>query len=142
MSDENKAIALRVIEEVWNNGRLDVVDEVFAPDYEEHNPRPGQERGIDGYKSGVSMLRAAFPDLRLAVLDVVAEGDLVALRYALRGTQDGELMGWPGSGRQVASHGMVFARFEDGKIVERSGVQDMLTLLAQIGAYPAPAADA
>jgi steroid delta-isomerase-like uncharacterized protein len=137
MSEENKALVRRIVDEAWNRGNLQVVDEIFAPEYREHNPRPGQEPGIDGYKSGVSMMRAAFPDLFLDVRDVLADGDRVALRYVLCGTHDGELMGVPASGQRVSSDGMVFARLESGQVVERWGVQDMMTLLQQIGALPA-----
>jgi steroid delta-isomerase-like uncharacterized protein len=140
MSEDNKALVRRIIDEAWNHGRLAVVDETFAPDYEEHNPRPGQEPGIDGYKGGILMLRAAFPDLSLDLRDVIAEGDRVAVLYTLRGTHEGELMGVPASGQRVSSEGMVFARFRAGRVIERWGVQDMLTLLQQIGALPAPAA--
>lgn len=139
MSEENKALARRVVEEVWNRGNVAVVDETFASDYTEHNPRPGQEVGIDGYKSGVSMMRTAFPDLHLDLQDIIAEGDRVAIRYTLHGTHEGDLIGVPPSGNSVSSDGMVFARIHDGKVVERWGVQDMLALLQQIGALPAPA---
>jgi steroid delta-isomerase-like uncharacterized protein len=135
MSEENKALVRRIIGEAWNQGDLAVVDEAFAPDYEEHNPRPGQEPGIDGYKGGVMMLRAAFPDLSLDLHDIIAEEDRVAVLYTLRGTHDGELMGLPASGQRVSSDGMVFARFRDGRVIERWGVQDMMTLLQQIGAF-------
>ena len=140
MSEENKALVRRIIDEAWNQGKLAVVDEAFAADYQEHNPRPGQEPGIDGYKGGVVMMRAAFPDLSLDVHDIIAEGDRVAVLYTLHGTHDGELMGMPASGQRVSSEGMVFARFRDGKVIERWGVQDMLTLLQQIGAFAAAAA--
>jgi steroid delta-isomerase-like uncharacterized protein len=137
MSEENKALVRRIVDEAWNQGKLEVVDEAFASDYREHNPRPGQELGIEGYKGGVLMMRAAFPDLVLDVHDVIAEDDRIALLYTLRGTHDGELMGIPASGQRVSSDGMVFARFEDGKVAERWGVQDMLTLLQQIRAFAA-----
>ena len=71
MSEENKALVRRIIDEAWNQGKLAVVDEAFAADYQEHNPRPGQEPGIDGYKGGVVMMRAAFPDLSLDVHDII-----------------------------------------------------------------------
>lgn len=141
MSEENKALARRVVEEVWNRGNVAVVDETFAHDYTEHNPRPGQDVGIDGYKGGVVMMRSAFPDLHLDVQDVIAEGDRVAIRYTLQGSHEGDLMGLPPSGNRVSSDGMVFARVQGGKIVERWGVQDMLTMLQQIGAVPAPASN-
>jgi predicted ester cyclase len=144
MSEQNKALARRVIDEAWNRGELATIDEVFAPDYVEHNPRPGQEPGIDGYKGGILMLRAAFPDLRLEPYELIAEGDVTAIRYTLYGTHEGELMGLPAFDQRVASDGMVFARFANGRVVERWGVQDMLTLLHQIGAFrgQAPAAAA
>ena len=88
------------------------------------------------------MMRGAMSDLNLDVGDILSVGDRIALRYTLRGTHDGELMGVPASGRQVASDGMVFARIRDGMVVERWGVQDMLTLLGQIGALPGPGAAA
>ena len=135
MSEENKALVRRIVDEAWNRGKLEVIDEAFAPDYQEHNPRPGQEPGIAGYKGGVLMMRAAFPDLTLDVHDVIAEDDRIALLYTLRGTHGGDLMGIPASGQRVSSEGMVFARFRDGKVIERWGVQDMLTLLQQIGAF-------
>ena len=139
MSEQNKALVRRIIDEAWNRGDLAVIDEAFAPDYTEHNPRPGQETGIDGYKGGIRMLRAAFPDLHLELQELLAEGDRTAVRYTLHGTHEGELIGIPASGQRVASDGMVFAPFADGMVVERWGVQDMLTLLQQIGAFPAPA---
>jgi predicted ester cyclase len=104
MSEENKALVRRVVDEAWNQGDLRVVDEIFAPDYREHNPSPGQEPGIDGYKAGVSMMRAAFPDLFLDVGE--------------------ELMGTPASGQHVSSDEMVFARLERGQVTERWAVQD------------------
>jgi steroid delta-isomerase-like uncharacterized protein len=140
MSEENKALVLRIVDEAWNQGKLEVIGEAFAPDYQEHNPRPGQELGIEGYKAGVSMMRAAFPDLTLDVHDLIAEGDRIALLYTLRGTHGGDLMGIPASGQRVSSEGMVFARFRDGKVIERWGVQDMMTLLQQIGAFAAAGA--
>jgi steroid delta-isomerase-like uncharacterized protein len=86
------------------------------------------------------MMRAAFPDLSLDVHDIIAERDRVAILYTLHATHDGEMMGIPASGQRVSSEGMVFARLRDGKVTERWGVQDMLTLLQQIGAFPAAAA--
>jgi steroid delta-isomerase-like uncharacterized protein len=142
VSEENKALARRVVEEVWNRGNVAVVDEAFAEGYTEHNPRPGQDVGIDGYKGGVTMMRTAFPDLHLDLQDLIAEGDRVALRYTLHGTHEGELMGIAPTGNRVASDGMVFARVQDGRIAERWGVQDVFTILQQVGAIPAPASAA
>lgn len=83
MSEEDKALVRRIVDEAWSQGKLEVIDEAFAPDYQEHNPRPGQELGIDGYKRGILMTRAAFPDLFLDVHDIIAEDDRIALLYTL-----------------------------------------------------------
>jgi len=137
MSEQNKALVRRVVEEAWNRGNLEVVDEIFAPDFTLHNLRPGQEPGIEGYKGRVSMMRAAFPDLVCDVQDLIAEADRIALRYTLRGRHEGELAGISASGQHMSSDGMVFARFQDGVIVEGWQVHDALALLQQIGAFPA-----
>ena len=102
MSEQNKALVRRIVDEAWNRGALAIIDEAFASDYQEHNPRPGQQPGIAGYKGGVVMMRAAFPDLFLDVHDLVAEGDRIAILYTLEGTHDGELMGIPASGQRVS----------------------------------------
>jgi steroid delta-isomerase-like uncharacterized protein len=136
-AEESRALVERVVEAVWNRGELAVVDALFAPDYREHNPRPGQPAGVEGYKRGVAALRAAFPDLHLALEDLVAAGDKVAFRYTMRGTHRGELMGLPPTGKSFAIGGMVFARIAGGKVVERAGNQDELGLLQQLGALPA-----
>jgi hypothetical protein len=98
MSEENKAILRRVTDEVFTGGNLDVVDDLFAPNYILNDPGiPGGElRGIESFKQQwVSMFRTAFPDLQLNVEDQVAEGDKVATRYTGRGTHQCELMGIP-----------------------------------------------
>ena len=139
-SERNKALVRRVADEAWNRGNLEVIEEIFAPDYREHILRPGQEPGIEGYKGRVSMMRAAFPDLVLDIDELIAEGDRIALRYTLRGRHDGELAGIPASGQRMSSDGMAFARLQEGRIVERWQVHDELALLQQIGAIPAPEA--
>ena len=136
-AEANRALVYRVVEEVWTRGHLAVVDETFAPDYHEHNPRFGLPPGPEGYKQGVAALRAAFPDLRLTLEDLVAAGDKVAFRYTMRGTHRGPLPGLPPTGRAFAITGMVLARIAAGRVVERAGNQDELGLLQQLGAFPA-----
>ena len=95
---ENKATARRVPDEVFSQGNLSVVDELFAPDYVLHDPGILREelRGLEAFKEQwVSMFRTAFPDLRIVIEDQVAEGDKVATRYTGTGTHQGELMGSP-----------------------------------------------
>jgi predicted ester cyclase len=79
MSEHHKALLRRIIDEAWNQGKLEVIDEAFAPDYQEHNPGPEQEPGIAGYKGNVLRTRAAFPDLLIDVHDIIAEDDRIAI---------------------------------------------------------------
>jgi predicted ester cyclase len=98
MSERNKALVRRVVDEAWNRGNLEVVDEIFAPDYTEHILRQEQEPGIEGYKGRVLTTRAAFPDLVCDIRGPIAEYDRIALHYTLRGRHDGELGEIPASG--------------------------------------------
>jgi predicted ester cyclase len=135
--EENKAVDRRYVEEVLNRGRLQAVDELCTPDYVGHVPGflPTDR---EGDKRLVGMLRAAFPDMRCAIQDQVAEGDEVLHRLVCRGTHTGELLGVPPSGRPVEVTGMNVNRIVDGKLVESWGVIDMLGLMQQVGAVPAP----
>ena len=139
MSQEQMKEAFRtVIERGYNAGRLEALDEVFAPDFVEH------QAGIlpptvDGVKGSIAFLRAAFPDLRLTIEEIIASGDKTWARITARGTHQGPFMGVPPTGRSFAIAVMDECRFEDGKIVEHWGVADQLALMAQIGALPKPA---
>ena len=141
MSEENKAILRRVTDEVFTQGNLDVVDELFAPSYVLHDPGvPGGElRGIESFKQQwVSMFRTAFPDLQLSVEDQVAEGDKVVTRYTGRGTHQGELMGIPPTGNEVVVSGTIMSRVSDGKIEEEWNNFDALGMMQQLGVIPPP----
>ena len=137
-TDAMKALTRRAIEEGWNQGKLEVFDEVDAPEYVDHAPAPGQGPGVEGYKQAVQMTRAAFPDLQITVEDMIAEGDLVVTRWTARGTHQGEYMGIPASGKSVQVTGVNIGRFENGKVVENWANSDQLGLLQQLGVLPAP----
>jgi len=138
MSAENKAIARRFIEEVWNNGNLAVLDELVATNLVDHNPStPGQGSGVEGFKQVFSTFRTAFPDLHFTVEDMVAEGDKVVSRVTARGTHKGEFAGIAPTGKQGAAEAIDITRIAGGKIVERWGIVDQLGLLQQLGVVPA-----
>ena len=94
MSEQNKADFRRVVE-AFESGNVDVFDELIDPNMIDHSPVPGQEPGMDGLKKLVTMFRAAFPDLRSTVEDLIAEGDKVVGRMTTSGTHRGEFMGIP-----------------------------------------------
>jgi predicted ester cyclase len=140
MSEENKAIARRVLEAVFSGqGNLDVADELFAPNYVGHDPAsPGDIRGPEGAKEFAGMYRSAFPDVQMSVEDQVAEGEKVVTRWIASGTHLGEIMGIAPSGNRVTVTGTSIERIVDGKIVETWDNYDALGMMQQIGAIPSP----
>lgn len=136
--EENKEIVRR-LSAVWD-GDLDVVDELVAEDFTNHNPLvPDAPPGPEGFERNVSALRAAFPDIEFVTEDVVAEGDRVVIRAVGRGTHEGELMGIEPTGRKVTLSTIVIFRIEDGQIAERWAQSDTMGMLRQMGALPDPA---
>jgi steroid delta-isomerase-like uncharacterized protein len=139
-TEQNKTLVRRYWEEVWNNGNLAAVNQLIATDFDGH-PLPGEPdvgRGPAGQKQLVGMYRTAFPDLRMTIEDLTAEGDRVAVRWTARGTQTGEMMGIPATGKPTTVTGMVLNRLADGKIAEGWGNFDALGMLQQLGVIPTP----
>lgn len=137
-----EAIVRRLIEEGFNQGRLDVADELIAPDMVEHqNYGPNHAPGAEGVKSVIASLRRAFPDFRLAIEDLAVDGDTVWLRMTGTGTNEGAFMGHPPTGRRMRTDVFDALRVRDGRIVEHWGVPDRLGTLFQLGLArpPAPA---
>ena len=135
--ETNTTVASRWYEEVFNAGKIELIDELFAPNFVDHdpsNPLPG----LDGVRQLVSMYRGAFPDLRLTVEDEITEGDKVVTRFTGRGTHKGPLMGIPPTGKRVTITAIDILRFENGRIAEHWGNQDLLGMMRQLGVIPAP----
>lgn len=135
--DENKALVHRWVEEVWNRGNLDLLEELYAPAWVGHFPQDTDVTGAAGHRQLGRAFQAAFPDAHYTVEDLVAEGDRVASRYTMRATHRGELGGIPPTGRAVALTGINIHRIAGGKIAEQWAQYDMLGLLQQLGAMPA-----
>jgi steroid delta-isomerase-like uncharacterized protein len=139
-TEQNKTFVRRYWEEVWNQGNLAVVDELIASDFDGH-PLPGEPdfgRGPTGQKQFVDMYRTAFPDLRMTIEDMTAEGDRVAVRWTARGTNTGEMMGMPATGKHATVTGMFLNRLAGGKIAEGWGNFDALGMMQQLGVIPTP----
>jgi steroid delta-isomerase-like uncharacterized protein len=137
--EENKAIALRVVEELWNQHNVDLVDEFFAADFISHNPVLSgayPEVGTESMKQAITDHFTALPDFHVTVHETVAEGDQLAQRWTVTGTHKGELMGIPPSGNQVTFTGFTINRFADGKIVEQWWAYDALGMIQQLTAPP------
>jgi steroid delta-isomerase-like uncharacterized protein len=139
MSEENKTLARRFLEEAFNEGNLGVVDEIVASDYVLHDPTlPEEVRGPEGVKGFVQMYRSAYPDTAITVEEQIAEGDDVVTRWTGRGTHQGELLGVPPSGNRVEVAGITIDRISGGKFAESWTNYDALGMLEQIGAIPPP----
>jgi predicted ester cyclase len=140
MSEANKAIIRRVIDELLNGqGNLDVADELFAPEYVGHNPASPQDtRGPEGVKGFASMFRSAFPDVHFSVEDQVAEGDKVVTRWRGSGTHRGDLFGIAPTGKGASFVGIPINRIEGGKVAEEWQIFDALGMMQQLGAIPSP----
>ena len=138
-TEENKTIARRITEEIWGSGNLALIDDLFAPNNVDHNPMPGLAPSREGLKQGVTMMHAAFPDLHTQVDGLIAEGNKVVARFSGRGTQKGELMGIPPTGKEVTVAGIQICRIADGKVVEDWSELDYMGMMTQLGVVPPPA---
>jgi steroid delta-isomerase-like uncharacterized protein len=142
MSEEtNKAIVKRYIEEIWNNGRLDLLEEFFAEDVLEHNiPRIPGLSGRDSMKAIMAGARETLPDIQLTLHDLIAEGDKVVTRWSYQATHRGEFMGIPGTGKTLTTTGAAIYRLADARIVEIWNFPDNLSIMQQLGVLPTPEA--
>ena len=133
-AEENKGLARRVLDEMFNKGNLDVADELLAADYVDHDPAmPEYIHGPEGFKEYVGAYRAAFSDLHLEIEDQIAEGDKVVTRWTGTGTHDGELAGIAPTGNRVVLPGMEIVRISGGKLVEGWEGYDSMNLMRQLG---------
>jgi steroid delta-isomerase-like uncharacterized protein len=136
-SEENKAVVRRQEEELFTRGNLNAADEIYAPGYVGHDPsNPEDIRGLEAAKQAAADYRRAFPDLRVTVEDLIAEGDKVVARLRFRGTHRGELNGIAPTGRRVDCSGIVVSRMEGGKIAEDWANFDDLGIMRQLGVLP------
>jgi len=135
MPDSPKDLLNRFYEAV-NAGDLDALDVLLADDVVEHESFPGIEPNKEGIKQVFAMFRSAFPNLRMEAHELIAEGGLVCARVTTTGTQDGEFMGMPPSGKQVEVEMIDIVRVADGQVVEHWGVMDSMTMMQQLGAMP------
>jgi steroid delta-isomerase-like uncharacterized protein len=136
-AEDNVSLIRRWFEEVWNKGRADAVDEMFAEDGVAHGlaDESGAElRGPENFRAFHRRFREAFPGIEVVVEDAVSEGDRVAARCTVRGRHEGDSLGFARTNRAVEFTGMTFARVRDGKIVEAWNNFDFMSMFQQLGA--------
>lgn len=137
MSEQNKALVRRVIEEIVNQGNLELVNQLVSPEYSYFEPTVGSMRGREGYRGIVTTYRSAFPDMNLTIDEQIAEGDSVVTRWRAEGTHRGELMGIAPTGKRVSVQGVAISRIKNGQLADDFESYDVLGMLRQLGVAPA-----
>jgi len=135
--EQNKQVFRQLIEEGFSQGKLEVLNDVFAPNFVEHQDG-FVPPNVEGVKGAIVSLRTAAPDLKLTIEEIIVSGEKTWARITGRGTHRGPFMGRPATGRPFAITVIDICRFENGKIVEHWGVADRLSMMAQLGLLPRP----
>ena len=135
MSAESKAVFQKFVDGL-NAKDADAIGQIMSANFIDHDLPPGQEPGIEGMLSMMRGFFAAFPDLKVTINQLIAEGDLVAATMTTEGTQTGEFMGMPASGKKISITEMHMVRVVDGKAVEHWGVADAMGMMQQLGLTP------
>lgn len=135
VSEQNKTLVRRFFEET-DKGNLDIVDELYADNHRFYQPGSAP-MNKEAHKQLLTMYRNVFPDSTQTVQEMIAEGDNVVTRFTFRGTQKGELMGIPPTGKPVVVEAVVIDRISGGKIVEEWTIFDSLGMMHQLGVVPA-----
>jgi steroid delta-isomerase-like uncharacterized protein len=132
------AITRQTVQEVWNAGNFRLIDQYVAPDFVSHDPTPEDVRGPDALKAQIAAQRDAFPDFHLEAHDVFEHDDKVVTRWRATGTHRGDFMGLAPTERCAAAEGITIDRWVGGRVVESWVAYDVLSVLQQLGAAPAP----
>ncbi|HEY4046042.1 MAG TPA: ester cyclase [Acidobacteriaceae bacterium] len=134
VSDENKAIARKLMEEAWNKGRLEVVDELISAGCRFHDSVfPSLTSGAGNYKQHIQTCRTAFPDLKITIEDTIAERNEVVLHWKAHGTHRGPFLGMPPTEKSATISGTSINRIDKGKIAEQWVDWNLLSLMEQLG---------
>lgn len=136
--DQNIAALDRFVEEVINQGKYEVCDEIVEENFLELDPLPGQQQGREGLKDVIRMLRTGFPDIHWVVEETIASGEKVVSRFKWTGTHQGEFLGIPASGRKVVVPGVVIDRLQNGKMADSRILMDTMGMMQQLGVIPGP----
>lgn len=138
---DDAATYRRIPHEIFNEGKLDLIDEIFAEDYVEHHPAPpGFPEGREAVRTFISMAREGFPDLKYEILQQYQDGDVHVGYIRASGTMSGPFMGIPPTGKSATWDEIHIGRFERGKLAEHWAVVDRLKMLQDLGIAEGPPA--
>jgi predicted ester cyclase len=133
-AEENRSLVRRYVEEVLNDGKLELLDDLVLPKYKRYLLPTASPLTAAAQKQRLAGFHAAFPDLHLTIEDLIADGDLVAVRMTLHGTHQGNFQGLAPTNKHVSVFAVDVVRIQDGRFREHWGGPDMLPLLQQLGA--------
>lgn len=136
MTEVNKDLIRRMEDEIFNKRRAGAVDEFLSPDYVLRTAAEGTPADREVARGAIGMYLAGFPDLRVEVEELVAEGDRVVAVLRYHGTHNGDLFGMPPTGRRISVRQIAVYRIKDGKVIEEWEVSDQMGLMQQLGAIP------
>lgn len=131
--EENKAIVRRYLDEAWNKGNVDSMDELMTTDYRRYVGVTGTYLDRERQKQRIAGIRAAFEPVQLILDDILAEGDKVTIFIRIKGTHNGTFMGVSPTGKDVTIGAIDILRLVDGRVAEHWGVMDTYGLLQQLG---------
>ncbi len=134
----SKELYRRWIDEAWTKGKVDILDDINAPDFVDHSGLPGVSPDTAGLKQFIVGLHAAFSDVAFTIEDMVGEGDRLVGRWVMRGTNTGSFNGMPPTGRPVTLSGFDLLRVEGDRFAEVWHVEDIAGMLQQLGVMPGP----
>ncbi|MDP9226442.1 MAG: ester cyclase, partial [Actinomycetota bacterium] len=138
MGTDLKTKLERIPLEILNEGKYDLIDEIYAPDFVTHTPAPGLPPTRDGFKQFAMAYRSAFPDLHYTVEDWIEAGDKYVSRVSASGTMRGDFTGMPATNKHATWTEIHIGRVADGRLVEHWGLVDQLGMFVQLGVIPAP----
>lgn len=133
MATEHEALVRRFYDEIVNERKLELIDELVSPDFVEHEEFPGLAAGRDGIKEFFGIMLDAFPDMRFEVEDIITTEDTAVVRLRMRGTHQGTFMDIPATGKKIDVATIDWVRIRDGVVVEHWGVTDTGAMMQQLG---------
>ena len=133
-----KSRTQRIPLEIFNQGKLELIDELFAADFVNRTTPPGVAPTRDGFKQWVMALRTAFPDMHRTVDDSIEEGDKVVTRVTVSGTMRGDFAGMPATGKHATWSEIHILRVANERVVDHWGIIDQMGMLVQLGVIPVP----
>ena len=136
--EEQKAKVRRAVDEAWNKGNLNALDEIVASNVVIHEPPRPDVKGLEAYKQQIANIRKGFSDIKFTIDDFIGEGETDAIRFTMQSTHSGQLpnLPIPPTGRRVTVTGLIMVHTVNGKAVEQWVYEDMIGLMQQLGVAP------